>query len=152
MKAIRLPPAGAEPDHRMPIELFYEDTDLSGVVYHANYLKFLERVRTRWIRTLGVDQQALAERQGLAFTVADLSIRYLRPLRLEDACEATLTVLERRPAQLLLYQSLRDGADPSRVHAHANVRIACVELRRFRPVALPDLLPDFLSLADTRSR
>ncbi len=133
------PDAGAEPAYRMPIEVYYEDTDLSGVVYHANYLKYFERVRSRWVRQLGVDQERLLA-QGLAFTVADLKIRYLRPARLDMELEATLTVTLRRAAQLRFYQCLRSPTDSTMLFAEADVRVACVDTRRFRPVRLPDAL------------
>ena len=67
-----------------PVRVYYEDTDVSGVVYHANYLKFFERARTEWLRSLGCSQQALREETGVMFVVTDTAVRYLQPARLDD--------------------------------------------------------------------
>ncbi|MFO1216427.1 MAG: YbgC/FadM family acyl-CoA thioesterase, partial [Burkholderiaceae bacterium] len=75
---------------RHPLRVYWEDTDAGGVVFYANYLKFFERARTEWLRALGVGQQALMEREGLIFVVADTALRYLRPARLDDLLEVTV--------------------------------------------------------------
>lgn len=128
---------GTAPDYRMPIEVFYEDTDLSGVVYHANYLKYFERARTRWVRSLGLDQQRMLEDYHLAFTVADLKIRFVRPVQLEQELEATLAVTLRRGAQMRFHQCLQAPGDSTKLFAEADVRVACFDTRSHRPVALP---------------
>lgn len=122
-----------------PLRIYYEDTDLSGVVYHANYLRYFERARTEWVRALGVSQEQLLQEQGLAFTVAHLEIRYRRPARLDDELEVTVLVAQQRRASLLFEQSLRDLATEE-ILATAQVLVACVDTRRFRPRALPDAL------------
>lgn len=128
---------GQAPDYRMPIEVYYEDTDLSGVVYHANYLKFFERVRTRWVRSMGLDQHRLLNEHHLAFTVADLKIRYARAVQLEEELEATLTVTLRRGAQMRFHQCLQAPGDTTKLFAEADVRVACFDTRTLRPVPLP---------------
>lgn len=122
-----------------PLRIYYEDTDLSGVVYHANYLRYFERARTEWVRALGLSQDQLLQEHGLAFTVAHLEIRYRRPARLDDELEVTVSVAQRRRASLLFDQTLRDPATEE-ILATAQVMVACVDTRSFRPRALPDAL------------
>lgn len=129
-----------QPAFSWPLRIYYEDTDLSGVVYHANYLRYFERARTEWVRALGLAQDRLMQSEGLAFTVADLQIRYLRPARLDDDLEVTVTVAQRRRASLLFEQQLRRQRDPNEILATAQVRVACVDVRNFRPRPLPALL------------
>lgn len=129
-----------QPTFSWPLRIYYEDTDLSGVVYHANYLRYFERARTEWVRALGLAQDRLMQSEGLAFTVADLQIRYLRPARLDDDLEVTVTVAQRRRASLLFEQQLRRQRDPNEILATAQVRVACVDVRNFRPRPLPALL------------
>ena len=129
-----------QPAFSWPLRIYYEDTDLSGVVYHANYLRYFERARTEWVRALGLAQDRLMQSEGLAFTVADLQIRYLRPARLDDDLEVTVTVAQRRRASLLFEQQLRRQREPNEILATAQVRVACVDVRNFRPRPLPALL------------
>lgn len=121
-----------------PIRIYWEDTDASGVVYHANYLRYFERARSEWLRAIGYDQEAMRVTQGVAFTVANLDIRYLRPARLDDALEATVELSERRRASLTFRQQLR-RADTGEVLAEAHVRAGCVDAASFRPRPLPPL-------------
>jgi acyl-CoA thioester hydrolase len=122
----------------LPIRIYWEDTDASGVVYHANYLRYFERARSEWLRALGHDQESMRTRHGVAFTVASLEIRYLRPARLGDALEATVNISERRRASLSFVQELRRVAD-GQLLAQATVRAGCVDMATFRPRPLPDL-------------
>lgn len=129
-----------QPAFSWPLRIYYEDTDLSGVVYHANYLRYFERARTEWVRAIGLGQERLMQSEGLAFTVADLQIRYLRPARLDDELEVTVAVLMKRRASLLFEQHLRRAHAPKEILATAQVRVACVDVRSFRPRPLPALL------------
>ena len=126
-----------QPAFSWPLRIYYEDTDLSGVVYHANYLRYFERARTEWVRALGLAQDRLMQSEGLAFTVADLQIRYLRPARLDDDLEVTVAVAQRRRASLQFEQQLRRVGSPNEILAIAQVRVACVDVRSFRPRPLP---------------
>ena len=119
-----------------PIRVYWEDTDASGVVYHANYLRWFERARTEWLRARGHDQEQLRTGQGVAFTVADLSIRYLRPARLDDALDVEVVVAETRKASLKFRQVLRRSGG-GEILAEAEVRVGCVDAATFRPRALP---------------
>lgn len=123
----------------MPLRVYYEDTDVSGVVYHANYLKFFERARTEWLRQFGISQEVLRERHGIAFTVANMQIDFLAPARLDDALQVTVDLHKRKRASLEFRQNIRIAVEPQRVLAQALVRVGCVDMRQFRPRALPEL-------------
>ena len=123
---------------RWPVRVYWEDTDASGVVYHANYLRWFERARTEWLRAKGHDQESMRIELGIAFTIAGLEIRYLRPARLDDALEVEVRLLESRRASLRFQQRLlRAGSDE--LLSDATVRVGCVDTRTFRPCAVPSL-------------
>ena len=123
-----------------PVRVYWEDTDAGGVVYHAGYLRFMERARSEWMRALGVDQMAYKQATGLAFMVRDMHIDFLRPALLDDELSVTVAVKERRAASILFAQTI-SKADGSCL-VRASVRVACVELERMRPAAIPpDLIP-----------
>jgi acyl-CoA thioester hydrolase len=114
--------------------VYYEDTDFGGVVYYANYLRFFERARTEWLRSLGVDHQALARDAGLQFVVRRAEIDYLRGARLDDQLEITVELAQRRRSDLMLkQQALREG-EPMAV---ALVQAACVDRVSFKPAPIP---------------
>ena len=119
---------------RIAVRVYHEDTDGSGAVYHANYLKFLERARTEWLRSLGFEQPALAAGHGIAFVVRSLAIDYLVPARFNDALAVTVELAELRGGQLVLTQRAVRG---ERTLAVASVRIACVNTASFRPARIP---------------
>lgn len=123
----------------VPIRVYYEDTDSSGVVYHANYLRYFERARTEWLRGLGFSHRALSESFGIAFSVSRLNIDYLRPARLDDALIASAEVGECRRASLSFNQNLQREGE-SNLLARAHVRVACVNAKTFRPCGLPQPL------------
>jgi acyl-CoA thioester hydrolase len=128
-----------------PLRVYYEDTDASGVVYHANYLRFFERARTEWLRAMGQGQEALRQATGLAFTVANMEIDFVKPARLDDELAATVRVEQVRGASLRLAQTLCRVAAPDDVLARAHVRVACVDQATFRPRPLPNIF-------DTKAR
>jgi len=121
----------------LPVRVYYEDTDAGGVVYYANYLKYLERARTEFIRALGVDQGRLLAETGLAFAVRALSAEYLRPARLDDELFVDTAIEALGRAQVTFAQSIRRGAETLLT---AQVRVACLELARGKPAAIPALL------------
>ena len=125
---------------RWPVRVYWEDTDAGGVVYHAGYLRFMERARSEWMRALGVDQMAFKRATGLAFMVRDMHIDFLRPALLDDELSVTVEVKERRAASILFAQTIMKADGNCLVRA--SVRVACVELERMRPAAIPpDLIP-----------
>ena len=123
-----------------PVRVYWEDTDAGGVVYHAGYLRFMERARSEWMRALGVDQLAFRQATGLAFMVRDMQIDFLKPALLDDELSVTVEVKERRAASILFTQTITK-ADGSCL-IRASVRVACVDLERMRPALIPsDLIP-----------
>jgi acyl-CoA thioester hydrolase len=118
-----------------PLRVYYEDTDASGVAYHANYLRWFERARTEWLRAKGYGQEQLRLDAGVAFTVSTIEVEYRKPARLDDELQVQTRVAELRRASLIFEQSLlrADGL----LLATARVRIACVDAATFRPKALP---------------
>ena len=127
------PQASSQP-FTLPVRVYYEDTDAGGVVYYANYLKFCERARTEWLRTLGVSQQALIDEQGLGFVVRSVQADYLAPARLDDALEVITQVAMLRRASILFEQQLVRGQE---LLFTARVLLASIDLHRQKPVAIP---------------
>ncbi len=126
-----------------PVRVYYEDTDAGGIVYYVNYLKFMERARTEYLRSLGFDQQALME-DGVLFVVRNTSIDYLRPARLDDQLTITVSLSRRGRAGFDMIQSIwRNAVDSSvadgaeELLCEGKVAIACVSANSLRPVGLP---------------
>ena len=120
-----------------PVRVYYEDTDFGGVVYYANYLRYFERARTEWLRSLGVEHQRLAREAGLQFVVRRAEIDFLRGARLDDELSITVECTERKRAYLMLRQRALRGAEPM---AAALVQAACVRRDDFKPVPIPAAL------------
>jgi acyl-CoA thioester hydrolase len=123
--------------------VYYEDTDAGGVVYHTGYIRYFERARTEWLRSLGFSQQRLVQEENVLFTVVDLAIHYRRPARLDDLLEI-ITRAEIAGASVLFKQAAQ-GPD-GQLLAEGEVRVACVDARTFRPRRLPG----FLQSGETR--
>jgi acyl-CoA thioester hydrolase len=132
--------------HLLPVRVYYEDTDFSGVVYHASYLRFLERGRTDFLRLAGVHQSDLhAEGEGLIFAVRRLIIDYLKPARMDDVLVVETRTAEVRGASLTIAQRiLRDGE----AIVTADVRVAAIA--GGRPARIPDGLREILTPATNR--
>ncbi|MPL90966.1 acyl-CoA thioester hydrolase [Rhodobacter sp. 140A] len=92
--------------HEFPVRVYYEDTDLAGIVYYANYLKFIERGRTEWVRSLGIDQVALKRDHGLVFAVRRVEADYLRPAKFDDELTVTTELSAVAGARLILEQAV----------------------------------------------
>ncbi len=119
--------------HRLTIRVYYEDTDLAGVVYHANYLRFIERGRTEALRDLGIDQAALKRDRGLVFVVCRLTIDYLAPAVFDDLLEIRTRIARLRGASLEMAQEIWRGED---FLSRAAVTVACLN-DAGRPQRLP---------------
>jgi acyl-CoA thioester hydrolase len=120
-----------------PVRVYYEDTDLGGVVYYANYLKFLERARSEWLRHLGISQVRLLEDQRLLFAITTVEVHYLKPARFEDALTVTVELVRLRRASMEFRQSIhRDGAD-GELLLNAAVTAACLDADGLRPRPIP---------------
>ena len=122
-----------------PVRVYYEDTDVAGIVYYANYLRFLERGRTEWLRDIGIDQTALIE-EGLAFAVVDLSIKYIQPARFNDLLEVVTEVNKASRESLIFKQYIRDQQRQDHIYCRAEVKAACIDMKLLKPKALPKQL------------
>ena len=120
---------------RHPVRVYWEDTDAGGVVFYANYLKFFERARTEWLRSLGVGQQALREASGAIFIVAETRLRYRAPARLDDSLEITVALQQRGQASLHIHQQAWRGAE---LLCDGDIRVGCVDEGTFRPRRIPN--------------
>lgn len=122
--------------HRMTVRVYYEDTDMAGVVYYANYLKFIERGRSEWVRSLGIDQVKLKDEQGIVFPVRRVEADYFAPARLDDLLEVASTPVESSASRLVLLQEVFRGE--TRLFS-ARVTLVAVGAD-FRPTRLPEAL------------
>lgn len=129
--------AGSQARFRWPVRVYYEDTDLGGVVYYANYLKFLERARSEWLRHLGVSQSELLARRRLLFAITAVEVQYLKPARFEDALLVTAELEQRRRASLVFRQGIHRGDESGELLCTARVTAACLDADSMRPKPLP---------------
>lgn len=133
-------PSAQAPGFVWPIRVYWEDTDGGGIVYYANYLKFLERARTEWLRGCGWAQSQLAAESGVTFTVVHVDVDYVRPARLDDQLLITCQAQRDGGATLKFIQSVHRDSLDSPPLANARVRIACVDAKSLRPRRLPKQL------------
>ncbi len=166
--------APVPPVFSIPIRVYYEDTDAGGVVYYANYLKFMERARSEWLRRLGFEQDELARNPGVLFAVRTAKLEFLKPARFNDLLEVTVEIRERGRASLTFGQRVRRGDESANGTDHimgrtseasrasvtsrgprlghigevlceGEVRAACLEAKSFAPCPIP---PTILSRLD----
>ncbi len=119
----------------LPLRVYYEDTDAGGVVYHASYVRFMERARTEWLRTYGYTNTSLVKEFGVLFVVRSLKVDYLRPALLEDMLAVSAEVREVGRSRVTLHQTVRRGEE---VLVEGEVHLVCVTADGFKPVAVPD--------------
>jgi acyl-CoA thioester hydrolase len=120
-----------------PTRVYWEDTDAGGVVYHAQYLAFLERARTEWLRARGYGQELLRVEHGLVFAVRAMRIEFRAPARLDDALDVSVALRQCRHASLVVAQEIRCGG---RLLLDAEVKVAALDAGGFRPRGLPETL------------
>jgi tol-pal system-associated acyl-CoA thioesterase len=116
------------------VRVYYEDTDTGGVVYYANYLKFMERARTEWLRSLGFEQDQLIRDAGIIFAVRSVEVDYLRPARFNDALTVTAEVVHNGGASITFRQEVRRGDE---VLCRGKVKIASLDAQTLRPKPAP---------------
>jgi len=133
---------------RFPIRVYYEDTDAGGVVYYANYLKYMERARTEWLASLGYELPALERVEGIVFVVHRVEIDYRNPARLGEKLDATLTLVELNRASMAIEQHIVRG---SGVLTHARVTLACLDRASWRPRRIPAPLRECLERLNRES-
>lgn len=129
-----------------PVRVYYEDTDSGGVVYYANYLRFLERARTEWLRNFGIEQDVLDRDHGIIFAVRSVSIEFLRPGRFNDLLAVGVQLAEQRAASLMFSQEitrspvvLADGG-AGELLCTAQVQVACLDRAGLKPRRIPEFL------------
>ena len=118
-----------------PVRVYWEDTDAGGIVYYANYLKFMERARTEWLRALGCDQAHMRAHHRLQFVVARANVEFRRPARFDDRLDVDVRVLALRRASIELAQDVRSAG--RELLCHAKIRVGCVDMKTFRPRGIP---------------
>ena len=121
-------------DFQHPVRVYWEDTDAGGVVYHAQYLAFMERARSEWMRGIGFGQESLRE-ANLCFVVRSMSIDFRLPAKLDDLLSVSVRLAQCRGASLVIAQDVRRGEE---LLVGAEVRVAAVSADRFRPVPIPE--------------
>ncbi|MEO7399572.1 MAG: tol-pal system-associated acyl-CoA thioesterase [Polaromonas sp.] len=136
-------------DFSWPIRVYWEDTDAGGIVFYANYLKFFERSRTEWLRSLGIEQQRLKDSTDGIFVVAETSIRYHRPARLDDELIVTASLVETGRASMIIKQqallkSEQPGVLPARLLCEGTIRIGWVHSASLQPMRIPASILDSL--------
>jgi acyl-CoA thioester hydrolase len=121
-----------------PIRIYWEDTDAGGIVFYANYLKFFERARTEWLRSLGIQQQALKAQSGGMFVVSETQIKYFSPARLDDLLEVTARTAEAGRASMVLAQQAWLTVEGERqLLAEGTIRIGWVDSQTLKPGRIP---------------
>lgn len=118
----------------IPIRIYYEDTDAGGIVYYANYLRFMERCRTEWLRHIGFDVREVTERFGVIFAVHSAAIRYLKPARLSDLLAVSMSVENCGRASLAVKQEVRRTGQ---LLSHGDVKLVVLDTDRLRPKPIP---------------
>ncbi len=127
------------PEFTWPVRVYYEDTDAGGVVYHANYLRFMERARTEWLRALGFEQDDLRRDHGLLFAVVRMDIAFKRPARFNDRLRVHCILERVRRVGLEFHQEVRREREDT-VLCSATVALACVHAERLRPAPVPQAI------------
>lgn len=127
---------------RWPVRVYWEDTDAGGIVFYANYLKFFERARTEWLRSLGIGQRRLREDSGGMFVVVQTDVRYHRAARLDDALLVTAHLSELRPASMTILQqalleSEHESSSPTELLCNGSIRIGWVDAATLKPAKIP---------------
>lgn len=118
-----------------PVRVYYEDTDCGGVVYHSNYLKYMERARTEWLRHKGLEQDNLRQ-QGIIFVVRNIKIDFIKPAGFNQQLDITVKPMKLGGASLVFEQTIK-SVDAQELICKADVNIACVNADRFQPCAIP---------------
>lgn len=119
------------------VRVYYEDTDAGGIVYYANYLKFLERARTEWLRSFGIEQHSLLE-QSVGFVVKRVEMDNIAPALFDDLLQISTQVIELKRASMMFQQTITNS-DGNRL-VSALIRVACVDLKKMKPIAIPEFI------------
>ncbi len=129
------------------VRIYYEDTDSGGVVYYANYLKYMERARTEWLRSLGFEQDQLINEQGVIFAVRSINVEYKKPARFNDLLQVSAELMERGGASLTFRQNIfkgnksfesKDNQEADQLLCSGQIRIACLDAEKMHPCPIPE--------------
>lgn len=123
-----------QPTFTITVRVYYEDTDAGGVVYYANYLKFMERARTDWLRQLGIEHEVLKREHGTIFVVRSTTVEFLKPARLDDLLEIDVAIVESGGASMTFAQTIRAAGT---VLCEAKTLVACLNAETLAPRRLP---------------
>ena len=134
-------------DFEIDLRVYWEDTDAGGVVFFANYLKFFERARTEWLRSLGFSQERMRVDDDAAFVVSETSVRYLRPARLDDSLTITVRLASVARASITIEQQAWRGDE---LLTEGSIRIACVDTAKFELRRIPAGITHALSQTSPR--
>jgi acyl-CoA thioester hydrolase len=129
-------------EFRWPVRVYYEDTDAAGLVYHSNYLKFMERARTEWLRSLGHGQQALRDCDGVLFVVRRADVEFMRPARIDQLLEVTARITRHGGASMEVEQAVSDAGGAAL--CRARIEIVCIDAATLRPCRLPQFIKEAL--------
>lgn len=121
-----------------PVRVYYEDTDAGGVVFYANYLNFMERARTEWLRAAGVEQDQLLADSGLLFVIVEVNVRYHKPARFNDLLDVTVVPVDRGRSRFTVRQEVRRGDE---LLVSGTVSAACIDAATFKPQPIPRGMP-----------
>ncbi|HEY4365831.1 MAG TPA: tol-pal system-associated acyl-CoA thioesterase [Steroidobacteraceae bacterium] len=139
------------PPFSWPVRVYWEDTDAGGIVYYANYLKFMERARTEWLRSVGIEQRPLQQEHGVMFVVVEAETQFRRPARYGDLLRVSCAIDKSSGASMTFKQEIVRDSDDASADAEllvtGRVRVACLDAARLRPRPLPELLMKELSIA-----
>ena len=142
--ATALPDSPAGRAFVWPVRVYWEDTDAGGIVYYANYLKYMERARTEWLRALGCDKVRIRTAHRIQFVVARANVEFRRPARFDDRLEVDVRALALRRASIELAQHVRNAG--GELFCQAEVKVGCVDIESFRPRRIPISLQQELEI------
>ena len=134
----------AKADFQWPVRVYWEDTDAGGIVFYANYLKFFERTRTEWLRSLGIEQQQLKDQTGGMFVVVETNVRYLRPARLDDELIVTARLVESGHASMTIQQVAMLN---NQALCEGTIRIGWVNAASMQPARIPQNIIESLRVS-----
>ncbi len=117
--------------------VYYEDTDAGGVVYYANYLKFMERARTEWLRSLGIEQDKLAQNLNVLFSVRSVNIKYKQPAKFNDSLTVTVEPFALKPASVSFKQAIMKQSKETNVLTTGEINVVCLRVNDFSPQSIP---------------
>jgi acyl-CoA thioester hydrolase len=123
-----------------PVRVYYEDTDSGGVVYYANYLRFMERARTEWLRHFGVEQDRVREQDGVLFAVTHVDVAYLKPARFNDSLDISVELVAQGRASMTFNQQVVRRDDDRTVLCRGRIKIACLDAQSLRPRPIPEYI------------